>query len=314
MMAAVTLAALSGARSAAAEDTSGEGALPACDGVRLYAAPDLAPDWADAASDLRAHLSAAGASCAAVTLRVDPIPSGARLSAMAQDGRYAERTVSRPAALTATALGLLTSIPPERVQKPLAVEPLRANRAAQDEAPNPRPGAVPPTTGRAGIWLGVGGGLRFGGLVGLPILDFEGRADLLLSSWMLTLAVRYGFSVGPDLDDFQYEETAVAVSAGHRFRAGRGLLDLTAGPVLALMNLQWNQDEPDPHSASAAAVRLGAAARWSSPIAGAWRFTITADAEVAPSIVDHPIDFGSGALPLPAWTFGIRLGNCAEVL
>jgi hypothetical protein len=305
---------LSGARSAAAEGARRDSALQACEGVRVEVAPDLGAAWAAAASDLRAHVPPVETPCAAVILRLDPTSRGARLSAMAHDGRSAERAVVRPSALAATALGLLTSIPPEPAHESLAVAPEPAGRARDDSPPKARPVPAPSAPGRAGIWVGVGGGLRFGGLVGLPILDFEGRADLLLTSWMLTLVVRYGFSIGPDLDDFQYEETAVGFGAGHRFRAGRGSLDLTAGPVLAWMNLQWNQDEPDPRSGSAAAVRVGAAARWSSPIAGAWRFTITADAEVAPSMVDHPIDFGSGALALPAWTVGIRLGNCAEVL
>ena len=104
--------ALSGARSAAGQGALGESRVRFCEGVRVYVAPDLAPEWADAASDLRAHVPPPQTTCAAVILRLDPIPRGARLSAMAHDGRYAERAVVRPSALTAgIAVGLLTSIP-----------------------------------------------------------------------------------------------------------------------------------------------------------------------------------------------------------
>jgi hypothetical protein len=291
---------------------------PACEGVRLQGAPDLAPEWAAALLQLRDQLPPVSESgCAAMTLSVNATSSGgARLLAMTPDGRFAERAVSRPVALAATALGLVASIPQEA---PRGAPGVRREEAAASPAHTEAPPGLPsraiaPTAHGTEVWVGFNAGLRAGGTIGLPMLDFEARADALLASWLLNVSLRYAFAVGPDLDDYQYEETVIAAGGGRRISIGRGDLDLSILPAIAIMNLQWNQDDPDPESGGATVFRLGGAARWSSPIGGSWRLTMTADADVAPFNLAHPINLGSEAPSFPVWTAGLRLGACGEVL
>jgi hypothetical protein len=292
-------------------------AEPVCEGVRLQGAPDLAPEWAAAVLRLRDQLpSVSESGCAAMTLSVNATPSGgARLLAMTADGRFAERAISRPVTLAATALGLVASIPQEAPRSAPGVRREEAAAPAHAEAPSGLPSrATEPTAHGTEVWVGFDAGLRAGGTIGLPMLDFGARADALLASWLLTVSLRYAFGVGPDLDDYQYEEVAIAAGPGRRISVGRGDLDLSVLPALAIMSLQWNQDDPDPESGSATVFRLGGAARWSSPIGGSWRLTMTADADVAPFNLAHPVNLGSGAPSFPVWTAGLRLGACGEVL
>ncbi len=288
-----------------------------CEAIRVYGAPDLAREWADGVSRTQEHLADTDAGCVVATLLVEPGPHGARLVAIARDGRYAERTVSRPSALEATALGLLASIPREAPPGPSRLSSPAPLRTPEQIVPPPVTRTASAPDGREPrVWLGVDAGLRLGGLVGFPMLDFEGHADAVLGSWLLTLSLRYAFAVGPDLDDYQYEESAIGLAAGRRFRVGRDAFDLAVGPAFAFMQLQWDQDSDDAvhRSGSASALRIGAQARWSVPTGGGWRFAVTADADVAPADVGHPIELGPDALALPVWTVGLRLGASGEIL
>jgi hypothetical protein len=42
--------------------------------------------------------------------------------------------------------------------------------------------------------------------------------------------------------------------------------------------------------------------------------SLTADADLAPSTIEHPIEIGGGAYALPVWTAGLPLGACGQVL
>jgi hypothetical protein len=295
-------------------------AEPACAGVRVRGAPDLAPAWADAVHDLVVQLPPVDASaCAAVTLSVDPEPGGgARLAAMAADGRYAERTLGRPAALAATALGLLASIPGD---------PSGAAPAGARDQPSPSPGgqivASPPSkpsaastapVAHAEVWLGMAVGARVEGPNVLEMPDFEARADVFLARWVLTLSLRYAPSIEIGDSDYLYEETVLAVGAGRRIGLGRSALDVSFLPALAAMSAQWNDDDPDAQSGATTTLRLDLSARWSTPMSDSWRFTITSDADIAPTRLGHDTPLGVGAPALPVWTAGLRLGASGELL
>jgi hypothetical protein len=291
-----------------------------CDGVRVRSAQDLAPEWADAVRVLIAQLPPVPESaCPAVTLSLEPAPrGGARLSAMAADGRYAERAVARPGVLAATALGLVASIPGESSAEPPAAAVRDEAGLAPTEAPTatpPRhaaPGApltVSPPPQRVELWLGMAIGARLGEPSPLEMLDVEARADVIAAHWIASLSLRYAPSLGPDGSDFIYEEIVFGLGVGRRIPVGRGAFDLSIVPALASMNLQWNLDEGEPQSGSESALRLGLSARWSAPVGGAWQFTVTADGDVAPTYLEHPTaQLGSGAPTLPIWTAGLRVG------
>jgi hypothetical protein len=308
--------ALAGVGAGAAHVGLARAADSTCAGVRILTPPSLPLEWAEALSSLGEKVpTASNARCAAITLSLDANAAGVvRLEAMAADGRYAERVVARPAALAATALGLVASIPPEE-SPPRSPAP-EAAPASTSALPRISSAPEQPASARSGdhLSLGASAGLRFGGAFSLPMLDFEGRADLFRDRWLLSPFVRYGFSVGPDLDDYQYEELVTGAGLGRRFAAGHGALDVSIVPALALMWLQWDQDDPRPRSGGGQELRVGAAVRWSSPIGGVWSLTLTADADVAPFELQSPIQLGSDAPALPAWTAGLRMGTSGAVL
>ncbi|MGO8996542.1 MAG: hypothetical protein ACLQVI_24785 [Polyangiaceae bacterium] len=295
-------------------------ASPACDGVRVQGAPELAPEWADAVRELATQLPpVAESACPAVTLSVEPAPNGgARLAAMGADGRYAERTLTRPATLAATALGLVASIP----QEPRGEADAGASRgdhvlpiAPAPATPTPTPSATATPSRPVAVWFGFSVGARLGEPTPVEMLDFEGRADAIVASWLLTLSFRYAPSLEVNNSDFLYEEIVIGIGAGRRIRLGRGALDVSILPALATMNLQWNDDDPSPASGGSSAFRLGLSARWSTPITDSWHFTITSDADVAPSALDHsPPRLGVGAPALPVWTAGLRFGVSGVLL
>ena len=302
-------------------------ASPPCAGVRLRGAPDLAPEWADAVRELGAQLPpVAESGCAALTLAIEPAADhGARLAAMAADGRYAERTVLRPSALAATALGLVASIPGEIAGEADA----EGGKGAAAPGRSESTATLPPSSGGASaaapppaipeakhveLWLGIAAGVRIGESTPVEMLDFEARADAVVMRWLLTLSLRYAPSIGPDNSDSTYEEVEFALGAGRRIPIGRGALDLSILPGLATMNMQWDGDDPTPRSGGSSAFRLGISARWSTPLNDSWRFTITSDGDVTPAGLDHALRLGPDAPALPVWTAGLRLGASGALL
>ena len=302
-------------------------AAPPCTGVRVHGALDLAPEWTTAVRELVSELPPVEeGGCAAVTLSIEPAPErAARLSAMAADGRYAERTLLRPSALAATALGLVASIPPESAGDAGAGP--GETPSVHGEAPSgPAPGAPPSppasTTPAAAaelpkhveLWLGISSGVRIGESTPVQMFDFEARADAVVTRWLLTLSLRYAPSFGPDNSDFTYEEVELALGAGRRIPLGRGALDLSVLPGLVTMNMQWDEDTSTPRSGGSSAFRLGLSGRWSTPVSDTWRFTVTVDGDVTPAGLDHALRPGIDAPELPAWTAGLRVGASGALL
>jgi hypothetical protein len=294
------------------------GAASPCAGVRVHAAPDLTPEWAQALGELTAQLPpVADSSCPALTLSVEPDPvEGVRVAAMAADGRYAERTVPSASGLAATVLGLVASIPGELAGEepdagkpsgePVVVGTAGPPRGASADASIVVAPAEPPR--HVELWLGLAVGGRIGESNTVEMFDFEARADAVVNRWVLSLSLRYAPSIGPDNSDSTYEEVVFALGAGRRIPIGRGAVDLSVLPGLATMNMQWNEDDINPQSGGSSAFRIGLSARWSAPISEFWRFTVTADGDVTPAGLDHVQRLGPNAPALPTWTAGLRVG------
>jgi hypothetical protein len=304
--------------------TAGRGSTRAfaagpCAGVRVHGAPDLTPPWAEAVGRLLAELPPiAESTCAAVTLAVEPaLDGGARVVALTADGRYAERILPRPSALVATTLGLVASIPaepPAEDRTPPSGGAAAAPPAPLVEVGPPRPATSPPDPLRLQLWLGAAIGARIGEPTGYQLFDLEARADAILRGWLVTLSFRYAPSLGPDTSDFVFDEAVIGLGVGRRLSVGRGAIDLSVVPSFATMDLRWDQDDSDPQSQSHSAFLLGVSARWSTPLSGAWSFTVTADGDVAPFWLVHPSDLGADEPAFPSWTFGLRLGASGALL
>jgi hypothetical protein len=145
--------------------------------------------------------------------------------------------------------------------------------------------------------------------------DVQARADLFINRWILLVSLRYSAGLSgemPDEDD--YDEVALGLGAGRQFSIGRSTLDLTLSPSVVSMSIV-DDDGPGPTiEASRTQLRLGAAARWTVPIGGAWRFTLTADTEISPHGLRHASHFEPGDPALPAWTGALRAGAAGSLL
>jgi hypothetical protein len=252
----------------------------------VQAARDLPPPWADAVKELERQLAQVPASeCQRQTLSIELGEGGARVLAVASDGRRAERTVRKPAALTATALGLVMSIPPEGsagLAAPLpapsaappaapAASPTTASTAAGAPAP-PAPAAAvdatpaptsssafpaftgssaaapPPTTPPStAVWVGVGLGGRLAAPGSITMADIEARIDVLLGHWLLFASIR---DVPVGLQSSQGIESDPYRELGVGIGAGRrfrlGTTALDVGLEPALAVMRMEVDLPQP--------------------------------------------------------------------
>ena len=289
-----------------------------CTGVRIHAADDVGGAWASAVEQLKQQVPAAGPSdCAGVTVSIEPGPSGeAHLAAMAWDGRFTERNVQRPADLAATVLGLIASIPAEGTtadpeQGPASQPSLALSPPEPTLAPAP---AAPPATPPVRLLLGLGAGIRFTAPSPMELLDFEARGDVIVRDWIVSLSLRYAPSIGPDNSDTTYEELVAGLGVGRRFHLGAESLDVSVLPTVAVMNMQWDEDDPDAKSDGTAEFRLALHLRWAAPINRFWQLTITADTDLTPAGLDHVERLGPTAPALPAWTGGVRIGGTGLLL
>ncbi|MGA2451329.1 MAG: hypothetical protein ABTD50_21935 [Polyangiaceae bacterium] len=290
----------------------------ACAGVRVDAPASLSPRWMEAARDARqAVTNSSGLDCAWVEVSVSPVRVDSvggeevRVSATTADGRQAERVVRRPSALAPTIVGLVASIPDDGTGGPPQgqgssgdTETLRTARAAS--------GTPPPTP--VSVWAGLASGGRVSQPYLLEMVEFEGSADVRVQSWILCALFRFGFGAGGDDDDATtYSETDIGLGAGRGFALGATTVDAVFVPSLATMRFD-DRDEPGGPGGSVSEFRLGARVRWSIPMSASWRFTLTADSEIAPQGFAHPIHTQPLMPALPAWTGGMRIGASGRLL
>jgi len=126
------------------------GASPPCATVRIDEPSDLSPAWADAVREARRSLAhAAEVGCDGVTVFVSGVSTdhageeSVRISAMAVDGRRAERLVRKPSALPPTIYGLLASVPDDEPRSLVRDSAIPANQVVyrcshrQPRAPGP---------------------------------------------------------------------------------------------------------------------------------------------------------------------------------
>src|SRR5581483_7612178 len=104
------------------------------------------------------------------------------------------------------------------------------------------------------------------------------------------------------------------LGVGRRFHLGDESLDFSVLPTVAVMNMQWDEDDPDPKNAATAEFRVALQLRWTAPINPFWLFTVTADSDLTPAGLDHAERLGPTAPALPAWTGGVRLGAMGLLL
>lgn len=281
-----------------------------CEGVRIRASADLAPEWANAVLQAQRDLAVSdGIDC--VDVLVEPSPGGGlRVSVTASDGRRAERFVWRRSALIPTIFGLVASIPAETTGESATEQgssstwlwaPVWVDRLS---APS-----QPPVE----VWLGLATGTRLTRPAAFDMLDFEGRVDLVVRAWSLFGALRYSVAFsGQTPRDSGYSEVDVGVGAGRQFSLGATHLDVGFVPSLAMTRLE-DDDETGLHG-TVVELRVGASLRWSVPLNPFWRLTAAVDTEVAPEGLMRPVRVESDLPPLPAWTGGVRLGASGKLL
>lgn len=294
---------------------------------RIVVSPALPPSWADAVRDLTAQLAALPPTeCRPATLAVEAVDGEVRLVAVADDGRRAERRVSRPSMLVPTALGLVILGPPEADAAP-GPAPSPPAEAKAPETPDtqaaPAPGPASPGPSAASIapapravtvWLGLTAGARIGVPSTISMADVEGRADLRVEHLLLFVAFRdvpMGIVASQGWDTDAYRESSIGFGVGRSVPIGRYLLDVAIAPALVTMRL--SKDGPTHLRADDVELRIGAVARLNIPLSPNWRLTLAADTDIIPDFLKSEDRIGT--LPaFPSWTSGVSVGIAGALL
>jgi hypothetical protein len=297
----------------------------------------LAPTWTGAIAELRAQIGRlAGSECQPMVLSVEPSDGWARVVATTPDGRRAARTVQRPEALLATALGLLMTIPAAETDVPSTPPPPAPPAAipapkAVETAPTPSPPRLPAQVypQRIGVWAGLSAGLRLTAPTAVTVLDVEARGDVLFERWMLLATIRSAVisCVGQQgLDCDVYTDVSTGIGVGRRLRAGPAEVDVAFEPSLVVMHMEYDAyagAEAQAWTGTLVTLRADLSARLALPIGNGWALTVTLDGGLAPTILANPTTLQppAGAAPttaqpppFPAWTGGLRVGASGALL
>lgn len=303
--------------------------------ARLVVAHDIPHLWAPALDALRTEVAALPRSdCQPMTIAIERTDAGVLLVGTTADGRRAERSVSEPGALVATALGLLASIPseappPSPRHPPAPASPVPAPLPAPAPAPTIEALRIPSTTAPPpfGVWVGLDAGVRLAAPTDLMVLDVEARADLLLRRWLLVATIRSAVvsclgEQGVDCD--VYNDVSLGVGVGRRIDAGPAALDFALEPSFVLMHMEYDSptgNEAQSVDGTLGELRVDASARLAIPLGNGWHLTLTVDAGLAPSLLASPtrLELPPGTMwpappPFPAWTGGVRIGASGALL
>ena len=303
------------------------------------ASPGLGPAWMGAVAELKAQIARlAGSECQPMVLSIEPSDGWVRVVATTPDGRRAERTVRRPEALVATALGLLMAIP--------AAEPERTS-ATPAPSPTPLPPTPAPPTRQSppigvspvvvaevarqpiGVWAGLSAGLRLTAPTAVTVLDVEARGDVMFERWLLLATIRSAVMscVGQQgLDCDVYTDVSAGLGVGRRLHAGPAEIDVAFEPSLVVMHMEYDAyptAEGQAWTGTLVTLRADLSARLALPLGHGWALTVTFDGGLAPTILANPTSLqpppGSPPVseqppPFPAWTGGLRVGASGALL
>jgi hypothetical protein len=263
------------------------------------------------------------AECSANRLRIVLMEGAVLLRAESSDGRVAERAVQDPSQLSAVALGLVASIPPEPAPPVLPPAPPALVTTEPERAPPPVVADASPSVASAPappeaniLAIGVGGGARLAEPTHVLVADFELRADFPVGRWILLAAARFApFSVRVEgeVSHYAYDELALGAGVGRRFSFGPDVVDLSTMPTVVVADeealLTGAGGDPD----SLAYLRWQLCARWLFARAGSWRLGTALDIDVAPTALDKPIVVAPLLPPIPTWTIGVHFAASGEL-
>jgi len=208
------------------------------------------------------------------------------------------------------ALGLLAKAPEEREPEPAATDTvaIRSEQLRHVDAP-PR---------LVDVDVGLTTGARFGfGGPGM-LFDAEGRADVVVRSWIVLASARYAANaIVPDdaFNGYSYTELGVSAGLGRRAELGKDLLDVTLTPTIVSITAATDQASGgEGDERTVAQVRLTGAVRYVLRGSGSWRFSAIAEGDLAPKELKGPQRLGGQLPALPRWSLGLRLGVMADLL
>ena len=238
-----------------------------------------------------------------------------RLIASTLDGRQAERRIARSASLVPIALGLISSVPPEREASPPETPPEEVPPSAA-ELPPPEPvvsrAPVPLPPPRVQVEIGVAAGVRMGFPTRVAMADLEARAAVVAGGWLVVASARFApFGVRAGISGYSYDEVALGLGFGRRVDLGAAALDVTFSPELVVMTEEG--DAPaDGVGGTESEARLDVAGLLRLPWGTGWKPTLALDAELAP--LSHALRADPALPALPTWTLGLRVGAAGNLL
>jgi hypothetical protein len=275
-----------------------------------------------------------------MTLSIEPTADGARLTAVATDGRRTERVVKHPEALVATGLGLVMAIPPmgERAVEPpaAATPPASPPPSPGSVTPNPTPSASPsaspadtgstsePPPSRVALWVGAEVGGRIAQPTSVATADVALDGTLVLDPWLVSVAIRsapVGLAASQGLDNDAFRQVVFGLGAGRRVRAGEAVLDFILEPALAAMRLEYDFPNGVESKGEDVELSIDAVIRLAVPLAKGWALTFTLEGDCLPGNVGSAraridVPAGETAVPptFPAWQSALRIGAMGALL
>lgn len=315
----------------------------------VQASPALRPAWSAAAAELGRQLAQLPAGdCQPMTLSIEPDEAGARLGALAADGRRTERVVRRPESLVATGLGLVMAIPPAaaparaaaNTPQPVAglppsgsaeLAPVPAAAAAHGSAAptvpaGPSPVAVTRDVARRvpSLWVGIEAGGRIAQPTSIAMADLSLDGTLLLDPWLISVAIRstpLGLASAQGLDRDAFRQVAIGLGAGRRLQAGDAMIDVIMEPAVTAMRMEYDFGNGVDSRGEDVELSVDAVARLALPVGKGWALTLTLEGDAipgnlgnAPARVDTPPGQSRQAPQFPAWESALRLGVMGALL
>jgi hypothetical protein len=317
--------------------------------ARVQVSPELPAVWSEAVRELERQIALLPASdCQPTSLVIEPADAGARLVATATDGRRAERTVRHPESLVATALGLVMAIPalPASAPAPTSSSPVVIPATAPPPAASVRPApsasspagslAVPvvaaapsaeATTHPLALYVGVDAGGRVAQPTSIAMIDVGLHSDLLLSHWLLTVAIRntpLGLVGAQGLDRDAFRQVTFGLGFGRRFVAGEAAFDVILEPTIVAMQMEYDYSATVESQGNDVEMSVNGLVRMALPVGKSWALTLTLENDVIPgnlsSVPAHlsrPSDAPAGEVnppPFPSWQGALRFGVMGALL
>jgi hypothetical protein len=284
----------------------------ACPDARVRIDEPVDPSWRSAVDRLCTDFASFRDRDPSATLRVRTAEGVAIVTVSLGDGRVTERRVRAPADLRATIEGLITLPPQAREPSKLPAPETTPRIPHAEPTPAPTQGATKRARESATA-IEVGASI-VGRVARSPTYVSSGAsayAGVHSESWLLALSIRWipiETVLQPAPTGFEMDSAGAGFIAARRF-AKNPAFDV--GATAWVVELTQSYGARSEVSRSHTELHLGVMAR-ALLGSGAWRESVSLDAEVAPGRFRQDTRLDDALPTLPTWSLGLGLGATWE--